>query len=313
MDEPMTPPTKECPICHAKTMQVDCASTWENITRSSNRYDYSSCRSCSVISLLPVPSTVDLSDHYAHIDAKASGQASQQPEAISTPRPEKSSWLGRYWRFVNDPYPYLSSGRAHAVSSPIVDLGAGSGLFCLMAEAKGYSVSGVEQSEDSVSEAVSMGTKVRQGDVLHPASLPEINAAKTVTMNHVLEHLIRPKEFLQELHDAMAPGTTLILMIPNPSCLWRRLFGSGWHGWDPPIHVHHYPATALRRVLRQSGFHNVKIVTKARPDGLTRSLIHSGRLPQARYLWLRLLLLPLLPVMEAFGLGDELICTATKR
>jgi hypothetical protein len=111
----------------------------------------------------------------------------------------------------------------------------------------------------------------------------------------------------------MAPDATLILMIPNPCCLWRRLFGSGWHGWDPPNHVHHYPATALKRVLRQSGFHNVKIATKARPDGLTRSLIHSGRLPQARYLWLRLMLLPLLPVMEAFGLGDELICTATKR
>lgn len=313
MDEPMTPQTKECPICHAKAMQVDCASTRENILRSSNRYVYSRCRSCQAISLLPVPSTVNLSEHYAYIDSKASSQVSHQSDAISTSQSDKGFWLGRYWRFVNDPYPYLISGRGHGVSSPIVDLGAGSGLFCLMAEAKGYSVFGVEQSADSVEKATSTGARVRQGDIYHPTSLPEINGAKTVTMNHVLEHLIGPGEFLQELHAAMAADSNLIIMIPNPCCLWRRFFGSGWHGWDPPIHVHHYPISALKRVVRLSGFQNVKIVTKARPEGLTRSLIHSGLLPKGRYLWLRLLLLPLLPLIEAFGLGDELICIATKR
>jgi len=313
MDESNTPQTIECPICHAQAMRLDCDSTWENIPRSSNRYAYSSCQSCEVISLLPVPSSVDLSNHYSHIDAIASNQVRLQTQAMPTHPRGKSSWLGRYWLSVNDPYPYLSSGRAHGLNSPIVDLGAGSGLFCLMAEARGYSVSGIEQSANSVAKAISAGARVRPGDVLHPASLLEINAAKTVTMNHVLEHLISPREFLQELHDAMASDASLILMIPNPSSLWRRLFGSGWHGWDPPIHVHHYPASALRCLLRQSGYHNIRIVTKARPDGLTRSLIHSGRLPQARYLWLRVLLLPLLPVIEAFGLGDELICISSKR
>ena len=301
-----------CPICQANDLRLDCASTWENIPRSSRRYNYSGCRSCQVISLLPAPSRVDLSDHYSHIDAAASSQAGQQTEALSTPQRGKRSLLGGYWRSVNDPYPYLSSTRAPGVISPIVDLGAGSGSFCLLAQAMDYAVSGIEQSSNSVAEAVSAGARVYQGDVLHPAKLPEIKSAKTVTMNHVLEHLIDPREFLQELHAAMAPDATLILMIPNPGCLWRLLFKSAWHGWDPPIHVHHYPASALKRILRQTGFQNVKIDTKARPDGFTRSLIHSGRLPQARYLWLRLLLLPLLPVMEAFGLGDELICIATK-
>lgn len=104
---------------------------------------------------------------------------------------------------------------------------------------------------------------------------------------------------------------TLILMTRNSKCLWRRLSGSIWLGWDPPIHEHHYLSSALKRILRQSGFQILKIVSKARPDGLPRSLIHSGRLTRARHLRLRLL--PLLPLMEASRIGGELICTAIKR
>lgn len=261
-----------------------------------------------MISLLPPPTVWQLISHYEHIDHVSKSQSVRGPGRPFSPSPSAASFIARYWRSINDPYPYLAKG----VASPIVDLGAGSGGFCLLAQANGHAVTGIEQSARSVAAAVSAGADVRQGDVLHPATITEIPLAQTVTMNHVLEHLMNPVQFLQELHGAMPDGATLIILVPNPECLWRRLFQGVWHGWDPPIHVHHYSSSAINHILRQTGFRIVSIRSKARPDGLTRSLIHGGFLLKSRYLFIRLLLVPFLPLLELFGLGDELICIARR-
>src|SRR5262249_52769093 len=126
------------------------------------------------------------------------------------------------------------------------------------------------------------------------------------------EHLADPQRFLAEMSEVVPPSSLLVVTLPNPTNPWRLLFGANWHGWDPPIHLHLYTARALKRLLLRNGFQIESIRTKARPDGLTRSISHGLDNRPRRYLWLRVLILPLLPLFEAFRIGDELIVIARK-
>jgi 2-polyprenyl-3-methyl-5-hydroxy-6-metoxy-1,4-benzoquinol methylase len=291
-----------CPVCGHRRLTLMTASARENIPRSKTRYAYWGCNSCDVISLVPQPTADDLSDHYAWLDRK-----SVTPSKHGSMAPaRRKSILYRLWHNINDPYPYLKK----LPRGNIVDLGAGSGDFCVAAQQLGYQAVGIEQSVRSAALAKQKGAHVDIANVNSPSQLPRIRNAAIITMNHVFEHLAHPERFLAEMSAVVPRSSLLVITLPNPTNPWRMLFGGSWHGWDPPVHLHLYPARALKRMLLRNGFQIELIRTKARPDGMTRSITHALGTRPRRYLWLRVLLLPLLPMLETFGLGDELIVIA---
>src|SRR5215468_7475556 len=96
------------------------------------------------------------------------------------------------------------SGRA------LLDVGAGPGYLCSVAQEDGWNAIGVEVSE----EAVRHGTK--QFGVTY-RSLDEVNeeSVDALTCHHVLEHVENPDRFLETLRRKLKFGGLLVLHVPH--------------------------------------------------------------------------------------------------
>lgn len=205
-------------------------------------------------------------------------------------------------------YPYWSMLRPGL----IVDLGAGAADFCLEAQARGWAVKGVEQSSFSIQLARLKGFELVEASLQSSQSLDLVAGAENVVLNHVFEHVVNPVALLSCLHQRMQPGARLLLLLPNPRSLWRYIFASRWYGWDPPIHVHHYPAPALKALLQSQGFAVRKLRSIRRNGSLAVALQQVGVPIGGVQHGLALLMTPVMPLLAAIGLAPELLCVAER-
>lgn len=307
--------TRECPICGNLKTKTIASNVGENLRLIGGRYCYRRCEACKVISQQPMPTDDLLSKYYQLIDQRQQAwQAASQGQSllskIKTRQHDGVSSLMRLARSIatagEQLYPYWHQLKLGS----ILDLGAGSGGFCLEASQRGWSVIGIEQSPVSVQQARHMGFELIETDLASPDAGQLIASAKNVVMNHVFEHVFDPIGFLKMLRSTIVPGSRLILLIPNPNSIWRFVFGRHWYGWDPPVHVHHYSARALKNILENAGFSVVESRSVRRNDSLATALSQVGINPGRLRFVLRALMIPIMPVLAWAGLGPELLCVA---
>ncbi len=131
---------------------------------------------------------------------------------------------------------------------PILDLGAGLGLFAELAQTWGLNIVALEGSEYAVTSArtrcPSLDIRVHDlGD-----ALPfEANSIANVALNQVIEH-IDPDRFdkvLQETYRILEPGGRLFIWSPSSRNVKER---------DQPTHINLIMPSALRAALLNSGF-----------------------------------------------------------
>ena len=84
-------------------------------------------------------------------------------------------------------------------------------------------------------------------------------------MWHVLEHLQKPTEVLQQLHAKMNSGGLLVVRVPDAGSLWARVMRDKWIWFQPHHHVVQYTSTTLRKVVEGAGF-NVKMLRSQYPN-----------------------------------------------
>ncbi len=75
-----------------------------------------------------------------------------------------------------------------------------------------------------------------------------------VTLWHVLEHVLDPERYIEEIHRLLAPGGRLIIEVPNFQSWTRRYTGLDWLGLDPDYHVHFFTPEALTAALKKHGY-----------------------------------------------------------
>lgn len=308
-------PPRQCPVCGSNDIRLAACKVGENLGLLGKRYQYIYCKRCYIISQYPLTSGSLLGTYYGLIDARqrdwyASVQGQLFLEKAKRRQHCQEPLLKKLIRSLaaagEQLYPYWHQLKP----GPVVDLGAGSGGFCLEASKRGFSVTGIEQSKVSVQLAKQSGIGLIQADLASPEARRLIASASNVVMNHVFEHVLNPITFLSDLKSSMAPDASLILLIPNPNSIWRFAFGRRWYGWDPPVHVHHYSIKALKKTLQRVGFEVLELRSIRRNDSLAAALNQVGINPGRLRLLLRGLMIPIMPILAWAGLGPELLCVA---
>lgn len=94
---------------------------------------------------------------------------------------------------------------------------------------------------------------IRLAEHLAEAAYPESHF-QLVVLWHVLEHLPDLRGALTEIHRVLTPGGRLVVAVPNFSSLQAEWSGADWFHLDPPRHLFHIPAVALRQLLESCGF-----------------------------------------------------------
>lgn len=123
----------------------------------------------------------------------------------------------------------------------LLDIGAGTGDFLLVAKNNGWNITGVEPSEKAKEIAKSKGVFfVEKTNVL------ENHSFDVITMWHVLEHVPDLDQQIKELKRLLKPSGTLIVAVPNFKSFDSKHYGKFWAAFDVPIHFWHFSKTAIK-------------------------------------------------------------------
>lgn len=179
---------------------------------------------------------------------------------------------------------YLDVLEAHAPKGRIVDVGCAAGLFLLVARDRGWDVQGVEISEYAADIARTRnGLPVLTGDVTDVEL--EAGAYDAVAMLDMLEHAPDPAAALAHIRPLIAPGGSLLLVLPNDRNLVTSvamfLYRISGHllrfpaeGVHQVYHLSYFTPDSISRLLEQGGFEVLEVL----PDETVESLVNEGAL-----------------------------------
>jgi len=153
---------------------------------------------------------------------------------------------------------FVGARRVRALSrglsegAKILDVGCGRGVLLSSLADRGFDIHGFEISHEAAAGADERAAIRVAGD-LKQAAYPD-NYFDQVILWHVLEHLSDPRGTLEEIRRILSPGGRVVVAVPNYGSIQARWAGPAWFHLDPPRHLFHFPVSALRRLLDETGF-----------------------------------------------------------
>lgn len=141
---------------------------------------------------------------------------------------------------------------ALARGARVLDVGSGSGVVLEVLRRRGFPAVGLERAPEALRISRAAGLDVVDADLLD-RPFPE-ESFDAVVLFHVLEHLERPVETLEEISRVLRPGGLLLVQVPCVESLQLRVFGPRFFSLLLPQHLWHFGPATLARILRRAGF-----------------------------------------------------------
>lgn len=153
----------------------------------------------------------------------------------------------------------------------ILDFGCGNGRLL-----KRLGMRGFKHLEGFDADPKARAAAGAQGFEIHH-DLDELSSSgrqfDVIVLNHVVEHLDRPVEVLQQLVSLLAADGVLYLRTPNTASLLSRAFGSTWRGYETPRHLHLFNARNIRHLVGRLPGVSAKIRTE---NALLQGMFHES-------------------------------------
>jgi 2-polyprenyl-3-methyl-5-hydroxy-6-metoxy-1,4-benzoquinol methylase len=137
----------------------------------------------------------------------------------------------------------------------LLDIGAGTGDFLLVAKNNGWETFGTEPSEKARAIAIKKGVSIIDAT----ASL-EDHSLDIITMWHVLEHVPDLENQIKELKRLLKPNGTLLVAVPNFKSFDANYYGKFWAAFDVPIHFWHFSKTAIKLLFEKENMTLQKVL-----------------------------------------------------
>jgi 2-polyprenyl-3-methyl-5-hydroxy-6-metoxy-1,4-benzoquinol methylase len=77
----------------------------------------------------------------------------------------------------------------------------------------------------------------------------------------VIEHTVKPIDFLTLVEEKLAPDGKVIILVPNFGGLWRYLMGTRWIWYMPPYHLHHFTVKSFGNMVKLAGLRTDNVFT----------------------------------------------------
>jgi 2-polyprenyl-3-methyl-5-hydroxy-6-metoxy-1,4-benzoquinol methylase len=312
---------RACPLCDAVRWERWRTGYDRSHLISQQRFEYARCLSCAVVFERVRPPEHEAERFYptTYYGPRAPAEARRLTRA--------ARGLARVNRSVARRLPDSLPARLRAAYVPprrgavLLDYGCGSSTVLDGARARGWATVGADISDRVLSDVRAKGHLSLAASTDGLEELADRSLA-LVRLNHVIEHLYRPKEVLSLLARKLESGGVLHVATPNPESWGARIFHSCWIGLDCPRHVVLYPPPTLGRLLLELGFTRVEMYHEVLTKDIARSighLLHAlGALPHSRILsmadrqWPELVLDVPARLAAYRGASDRFHCFATK-
>lgn len=137
----------------------------------------------------------------------------------------------------------------------LLDIGAGTGDFLLVAKNNGWQTTGIEPSN----KAKEIATKKGVSFVNEIAEIAD-KSIDVVTMWHVLEHVPDLQNQISQLKRIIKTNGTIIIAVPNFKSFDANHYGKFWAAFDVPIHLWHFSKTAIEKLFDEKDLKLTKTV-----------------------------------------------------
>ena len=137
----------------------------------------------------------------------------------------------------------------------LLDIGAGTGEFLMVAKENGWQTIGIEPSDKARNIALKKG--VFLADSL--ADL-EDHSFDVISMWHVLEHVPNLENQIKELKRLLKPTGTILIAVPNFNSYDAKYYKEFWAAYDVPRHLWHFSKTAIKELFEKEGLHLQKVL-----------------------------------------------------
>ena len=132
----------------------------------------------------------------------------------------------------------------------VLDVGCGRAVLLEAMAGLGAECHGLEREGFDTADASSEVT-------LHRGAVDSLpfgpGRFQLIILWHVLEHLEKPGEAIQQLADLLSPGGLMAIAVPNIDSLQARWFGADWFHLDLPRHLWHFSPQTLALLWRSAG------------------------------------------------------------
>jgi len=137
----------------------------------------------------------------------------------------------------------------------LLDIGAGTGDFLVVAKNSGWNITGIEPSEKAKGIAKSKNVPFldRLQDV--PSHSKDV-----ITMWHVLEHVPDVQNQISELKRILKPDGVVIIAVPNYKSYDAQYYGKYWAAYDVPRHLWHFSKMAIKKLFAEQDIELIEVL-----------------------------------------------------
>ncbi len=244
---------EECSLCAGALFRRinTCIITPEDARIKEKQLHLVRCRRCGLVFVHPLPDV--FSEHPEQLYGKDYFEAQYMRfygEAASGGLQSNEPFASRL-ALLNEYAVARQGGRR------LLDVGCANGTFLLDARRQGWTVTGIDLSDQAVQACARQGVPVRRG-ALEELYFPDASF-DAVVCSDSLEHVVDPKVFLREARRVLDTDGVLYLALPDFNGLQYRLLRlinifNRRNYFVLPHHVFHFTRRSLRYLLEESGF-----------------------------------------------------------
>jgi 2-polyprenyl-3-methyl-5-hydroxy-6-metoxy-1,4-benzoquinol methylase len=141
-----------------------------------------------------------------------------------------------------------------ATTKSVLDYGAGSGDFSNELASNGWHVASFEPDVNARGLIRGKNSSIELID-----SLDELNTASKsiIALWHVLEHVHRLQETIQQFKRILTADGKLIIAVPNHTSYDARFYGENWAAYDVPRHLYHFNPETIETLMTSLGFKQI--------------------------------------------------------
>jgi 2-polyprenyl-3-methyl-5-hydroxy-6-metoxy-1,4-benzoquinol methylase len=225
-----------CPICGEKEFSKQFDTLDYTTTRES--FTITRCNHCSLLLTNPRPTKESIGKYYES-DKYISHTGGGAGLIDTLYRAVRARTLRAKLNLVNS---YQSKFN-------LLDYGCGTGEFLATCKDAGWTVTGVEPSDDA-------RIKIRN-DIPVVADLTQVQThVNAITLWHVLEHVHDLNETLARMRSLLTNNGTVFIAVPNHESYDARHYRNFWAGYDVPRHLWHFNKENIKTLLTR---HNLRL------------------------------------------------------
>lgn len=253
-----------CDVCGSKKYKSFIEAPDRNY--KTGTFTYVQCIKCKLVWLNPRPSKNSILNYYPKV------YRAYKPNVTNLnilQRFVRSSIMANNFiakLLVKDPLFFIKKGK-------LLDVGCGSGKYLNILKGWGWKTYGVEINSKAAfwANKINCGN-VETGDLF--SGRYKSNYFNVVRFSHVLEHVPSPTAELKETRRILKKNGHVVIQIPNIDSLFFNIFRSNWYQLDAPRHLYHFSSRNLTKLLKKTGFRNIRITYQQSPYSLYRSLLY---------------------------------------